>query len=256
MKKILVSLLLLASLQVFANPIDDSCPQHVIHGAPVSILSNTSTQYICRTGYAVHYDYSTKVSEYAVEKVTKASIVGKATRKDDFREDPSVPAQFRATLKDYQASGYDRGHMAPAADFYYSPEAMSESFYLTNMMPQVPGNNRGIWKYLETYTRAWAEAYGEAYVITGTIFSPSKAVIGNNVKVPSHVYKIVYIPSVEKVIAFNFPNEKLPVEDLPKYVVSVVDIESKTGLKFFPKLPLVKQSIKTQRANFKEWAGQ
>ena len=242
--------------EAFANPIDDKCPQHVAYGAPISKIADNQGQYICRIGYAVHYNYTTKVSEYAVEKITKTSIIGKATRKDDFREDPAVPVQHRSTLKDYVASGYDRGHMAPAADFYYSVEAMSESFYLTNMMPQVPGNNRGIWKYLETYTRAWAEAYGEVYVITGTVFAPSKATIGNKVQVPSHVYKIVYVPSIEQAIAFMFPNEKLPVEDLPKYVVSIVDVENKTGLKFLPNLPQLKHQIKSNKANFKEWVGQ
>ena len=164
--------------------------------------------------------------------------------------------KYRSTLKDYQGTGYDRGHMAPAADFYYSAEAMSESFYLTNMMPQVPGNNRGIWKYLETYTRAWAEAFGEVYVITGTIYSPARGTIGANVKVPSHVYKIVYAPLSNKSISFIFPNEKLPVDDLEKYIVTVVDVESATGLKFFPTLPVNKAAMKTTKANFKEWVGQ
>ena len=256
MKKLLFILSLAFVTVVVANPIDDKCPQHVLYGAPVSKLPANQTQYLCRIGYAVHYNYATKVSEYAVEKVTTQSVKGTAARKDDFREDPEVPVQYRATLKDYQGAGYDRGHMAPAADMRTSVQAMSESFFLTNMMPQVPGNNRGIWKYTETYTRAWAEAFGEVYVITGTIFAQPVAPIGNNVQVPSHIYKIVVVPSTGKSISFLFPNVKLPVEDLPKYVVSISEIEQYTGLLIMPKLPQNYQVIKTTKANFAEWAGQ
>lgn len=255
MKKFLGLVLFLVSLSGLANPIDDKCPQHVVYGAPVSQIPDAGSQYLCRTGYAVHYEYATKLSEYVVEKVTRESIKGKAPRKDEFREDPEVPVQYRAVLKDYTASGYDRGHMAPAADFYYSVQAMSESFLLTNMMPQTPGNNRGIWKYTEEYTRSWADAFGEIYVITGTINSQPRKVIGNGVVVPTHIYKIVIVPSTGKSIAILYPNEKLPVEDIPKYIVSISDIEGYTGLKIMPLLPAQLQGIKTQRANWKEWSG-
>lgn len=256
MKKILSVFLFLYVGLVLANPIDDNCPQHVVYGAPISKLPSNQTQYLCRIGYAVHYNYATKVSEYSVQKVTAASIKGTAPRKDDFREDLEVPPQHRATLKDYQGSGYDRGHMAPAADMRTSPQAMSESFYLTNMMPQVPGNNRGIWKYTETYTRAWAEAFGEVYVVTGTIIGDFPISLGNRLQVPSHVYKIVIVPSTGKSISFLFPNQKLPVEHLPKYIVSISDIEEYTGLTIMPLLPQNFHAIKTSRANFAEWAGQ
>lgn len=256
MKKILGLALSFFAVLVLANPIDDKCPQHAPYGAPVSKVPANEGQYLCRVGYAAHYNYRTKVSEYVVERITKQNLVGNQKRGDDFREDPEVPAQFRSTLKDYQGSGYDRGHMAPAANFPYSVQAMSESFFLTNMMPQVPGNNRGIWKYTETYTRAWVEAYGEAIVVTGTIYAQQLPAIGNNVQVPSHVYKIVVVPSIGKSISFLFPNQKLPVEDLPKYIVSIAEIEQYTGLLIMPKLPVQYNALKTQRANFNEWVGQ
>lgn len=255
MKKLLGLVLLLVASLGLANPIDDKCPQHVAYGAPVSQIPENGGQYLCRIGYAAHYNYSTKVSEYVVEKVTRESIKGQAPRKDEFREDPEIPVQYRSTLKDYVGSGFDRGHMAPAADFYYSVQAMSESFLLTNMMPQVPGNNRGIWKYTEEYTRAWANAYGEIYVITGTIYGQNRRAIGANVVVPSHIYKVVIVPSANRAITFLFPNEKLPVEDLPKYIVTIGDIEAYTGLKIMPQLPPNLQGLKAYRANWAEWSG-
>ena len=256
MKKLIAVLLFVFATLSLANPIDDKCPQHAPYGAPISKIPTTQGQYLCRVGYAAHYNYNTKVSEYVVERIVKQNLSGGQKRGDDFREDPEVPVQFRSTLKDYQGSGYDRGHMAPAADFPYSAQAMSESFFLTNMMPQVPGNNRGIWKYTETYTRAWVEAYGEALVVTGVIYSQPLPDMGNGVKVPSHIYKVVVVPSIGKSISFLFPNQKLPVEDLPKYIVSIAEIEQYTGLQIMPKLPVQNNSIKTQRANFKEWVGQ
>jgi endonuclease G len=255
MKKLfLVSVLLFAS-HLFANPIDDDCPQYVTYGAPVSTVPDKQSQYLCKTGYALHYIYRNKLSEYAVERVTKLSVSGNVPRKDEFREDPELPAQYRATLKDYVGSGYDRGHMAPAADLAFSAQAMSESFFLSNMMPQAPGNNRGIWKYLETYIRDWADLYGEVYVITGTVVDKASKQIGSGVIVPTRIYKIVYVPSMEKTISFLFPNEKLPTQDIPKYIVTIDDIEKLTGLTFLPKLPPNQQIIKKTKARWEDWPG-
>ena len=164
-----------------------------------------------------------------------ANLAKTAARKDDFREDPEVPAQHRATLSDYTGQGFDRGHMAPAADMTFDAKAMSESFFLTNMMPQVPGNNRGIWKYLEENTRYWAQTKGEVYVITGTLFDAQPKMM-NKVAIPSQIYKIVIDPKSGKQIAYLFPNEKLDPKLIDNYAVSVASIETKTGINFSPKL--------------------
>jgi endonuclease G len=186
MKKFLAVVLMLFASIVSANDIDTKCKQHVIYGAPVKAEGNN--QYLCRIGYAVNYNYATKVPFYVVEHITTDHLVKNAARKDDFREDPEVPVQYRQTLADYTGQGYDRGHVAPAADMTFDAKAMSESFFLTNMMPQVPGNNRGIWKYLEENIRYWVQVKGEVYVITGTLFEGQPKMM-NKVTVPSHVYK-------------------------------------------------------------------
>jgi len=236
MKKLLAIVLLAFASLVSANPIDDKCKQHVIWGAP-QVKVEGNNQYLCKAGYAANYNYETKVSKFVVEKIEGAKLTRSAARKDDFREDQEVPAQYRSTLADYTGSGYDRGHMAPAADFMYDANMMSESFFLTNMMPQVPGNNRGIWKYLEEMTRYWAQTHGTVYVITGVITSPPYKAIGNGVIVPSHIYKIVIDPKTGKQTAYLFPNEKLDPKTIDNYAVSVATIEQKTDINFSPALP-------------------
>ena len=238
---------------VHANPIDDVCPQHVVWGAP-QVKQEGNNQYLCRNGYAVNYNYATKVAYFVTEVIRPENLVRSAQRKDDFREDPEIPAQYRVTLKDYVGSGYDRGHMAPAADFMASVQLMSESFLLSNMMPQNPGNNRGIWKYTEEMTRFWVQKYNTPmYVITGTIFDQSSPVFGNNVRVPTYVYKIVIDPKNLRTIAFLYPNQKLDPKTIEQYVVSIGEIEDFTGINFSPKLPAQYQALEKNRAVYKEW---
>lgn len=258
MKKFLIVLnIVIWSLVGFevahANPIDQYCPQHVVWGAP-QVEQEGNNQYLCRQGYAVNYNYQTKVATFVVETVWGASVASKqASRRDDFREDPEVPPQYRSTLKDYQGTGYDRGHMAPAANFVYSAVAMSESFLLTNMMPQNPGNNRGIWKYTEELTRYWAQKYGQIYVITGTIFDGTSPKVGNNMYVPTYVYKIVIDEKNKKAIAFLFPNQKLDPKQIANYIVTIRDIEMYSGINFSPMIPPQYAALETTKANLVDW---
>jgi endonuclease G len=253
MKKILSLLLLFVASVAIANPIDDFCPQHVVWGAP-QIKVEGNNQYLCRTGYAVNYNYQTKVAYFVTEVIRPENLVRSAARKDDFREDPEVPVQYRVTLKDYVGSGYDRGHMAPAADFMNSVQMMSESFLLTNMMPQNPGNNRGIWKYTEEMTRYYAQKYNTPmYVITGTIYDQNSPVFGNNVRVPSYLYKIVIDPKNLRSISFLYPNVKLDPKNIEQYVVSIREIEQYSGVNFSPMMPPQYEPLETTRAIYKDW---
>jgi len=237
----------------YANPIDDVCPQHVAWGAP-QIKQEGNNQYLCRTGYAVNYNYQTKVAYFVAEVIKPELLVTKnVSRKDDFREDPEIPAPYRVTLKEYVGSGLDRGHMAPAANFTYDANVMSESFLLTNIMPQSPGNNRGIWKYLEEMTRFWASKYGHLNIITGTIFDANSPTMGNGVKVPSYVYKIVIDQQRQRSIAFLFPNVKLDPKTIEQYVVSIGEIEDYTGINFSPALPPNLHDLEKNRGIFKDW---
>ena len=236
MRKILLSTFLITlQLSAWANPIDDNCPQHTTLGAPVSSIKE-NTQYICHTNYAVHYRYDTKTAEFVVERLDKADMTGPAKRKNNFGPDPKVDDAKEAQLSDYAGNPYDRGHLSPAADNRADDNQMSESFYLTNMVPQDPGHNRGIWRILEIAVRNTAMT-NDIYVVSGTIYDPGFKTIGaGKVGVPSRIWKIVYNATNGETIAFLFPNAKLSTKDLPKYAVTVDEVEKATGINVFPKL--------------------
>jgi endonuclease G, mitochondrial len=142
--------------------------------------------------------------------------------------------------------------MAPAADMKWDQQAMVECFYLSNMVPQVgKGMNQGIWKNLEEYVRNWAINRGELYIFTGPIYEGGiKKTIGNNkVAVPTHLYKIVYDHQKAEAIAFIMPNEKLDSEDMPNYIVTIREIEKKTGLNFLSNMEKnVQDNIENKKA--------
>jgi endonuclease G len=116
---------------------------------------------------------------------------------------------------------------------------MSESFFLSNMVPQVANNNRGIWKQLETQVRDWViTGNRDVYVVSGPIFDAGYTTIGpNRVAVPTRLFKVIVDKTRGKIIAFIFPNTALPVADLPKYTVPVADVERATGFNFNPRIP-------------------
>lgn len=236
MKKIALLIALLPTI-CLANPIDDRCSKFVAYGAPVSAEANT--QYSCKLNYGLKYNNATKTAVYVVEHVTKESITGPARRKDDFRPDTTLAAGTSAQLSDYAGFPYDRGHLAPGADNTQTAEIMSESFYLSNMIPQVPNNNRGIWKQLEVQVRDYVLKNNDVYVVSGPIYDAVYATIGSNrVGVPQRIFKVIVDAKSQRASAYIFPNTALPVADLPKYKVTIKEAEQASGINFNPKLPL------------------
>lgn len=193
-------------------------------------------QVVEHTYYSLSYIEKHEQAEWVYYKLTPEMINGDATRKDNFRADPNIK-KGSASLLDYKGSDYDRGHLAPAADFKYNEVAMSETFYMSNMSPQKPSFNRGGWKNLEALIRKWCLEENELYIVTGVIFKDKIDKIGiNDVTVPSSYYKIVYNPTDEKMIAFVMPNNKI-YSPLKSFVYSVDYVESVTGIDFFHQLP-------------------
>jgi endonuclease G len=232
--------------------IDKTCPQFVTYGAPITTTKLNEKQDICYTGYALQYSYKTKTAIYVTEHLTKEVIGGPAKRKDDFRPDPNVPAKFQSQLADYAGQPFDRGHMVPAGDNTQSEKAMSDSFFLTNMVPQVPNNNRGIWKQLETAVRNYVLKGHDVYVVSGPIYSSVYQTIGNGVGVPTKLFKVVIDKQQHRAIAFVFPNIALPVQDLPKYATTIQDVEAQTGINFNPLLPK-NDPLETKKSTLAEW---
>jgi endonuclease G len=152
-------------------------------------------------------------------------------RPDRFEEDPKVPSRS-ATWYDYRGSGYDRGHLAPAADMAFSAEAIQESFFMSNISPQSHDFNKGIWKELEELTRSWAKKYKKLYVVTGPVLTEKiKGQIGDNeVSIPSYYYKVLLDVSEpeKKGIAFVLPNQ-ISYDPLYEYAVTIDEVEEMTG---------------------------
>jgi len=214
-----------------------------------------------REGYVLAQSGSLKIPLWVQYELSPEEVHGTAEREDKFRADASIPFGYRAELADYRGSGFDRGHMAPAADMKRSEEVMGESFLLSNIAPQVGrGFNQDIWKELESAVRSWVEQRGSLSIITGPIFAAvddkiSYKLIGKNqVAVPTHFYKIVIDtnnPNRVEALAFILPNKDLSNHDYSEYLTTIDEIEKATGLDFLSALPVAIQdtveAYKSQR---------
>ena len=221
-------------------------------GLPVHVARDGVAQptLLCRQGYLLAHNNDTRISDWVLEALSAHQTSGQATRKKSrFKPDPDLPAEHRATLGDYKGSGYDRGHQAPAADFKSGQPMMDESFYLSNMAPQVGvGFNRGVWRQLEEYVRDLLQTRERLIVITGPVYQapeinvPADKTIGaNRVAVPAAFYKIVYDPRSERALSFLLPNRRLKGRKPREFRISVDAIEELTEIDFLAALPRRRQ---------------
>ncbi len=223
-------------------------------GAPVTEGDEELRDPLCREGYVLEHHCERKEPEWVLEVLTLDRLKGPANRKkSSFKADKDLPPKCRSEKADYKTSGYDRGHMAPAADHKYKQSAMDNSFLLSNMAPQVGiGFNRGMWRRLETYVRNLVTGRDLLVVVSGPIYNGPKRTTkaGSTVRVPSHFYKIVYHPGRRRVLAFVLPNKKLKTQSLDRFVTTVREIEDETGYEFFPALsPRERGRLKVIHAN-------
>ncbi len=199
----------------------------------------TPEQILKRTGYVASYNKTNLLPNWVAWHLTAERTEGSAKRSGvDFAEDTEVP-EPRATDWDYYNSGYDRGHMCPAADNKWSKKAMEESFLFTNMCPQNGNLNRGDWNEMEMACRKWAKKYGDLYIVCGPILYKGKhKTIGKNkVVVPEAFFKVVLRTGDDpQAIGFIYKNTS---GNRPKdsYVNTVDEVERITGIDFFPSLP-------------------
>lgn len=167
-------------------------------------------QALCSEAFAVLYSGLTKTPLLVVEQLNRTRLQHAAglERSDHFYPDPRVPQALRAELADYQGSGYDRGHLSPAAN-QPSTKAMAESFALSNMVPQDPTHNRKVWSKLEADVRKYAQrAAGNVYVFSGPLHEGTPRKVGpNHVWVPSHLFKLVYDEAGQRAWAYVLPNQ-------------------------------------------------
>lgn len=202
--------------------------------------------------YSLAYNEDTEQAHWVYYHLDRSFPTSQVKRRDNFRPDPLV-STISAQLSDYKASGYDRGHLVPAGDMTFSKSAMSETFYMSNMAPQLGSFNRGIWKNLETLIRSWALSGQNLIVIAGGVFQSMDSTIGpNRVVIPTGFYKIVYDTQSEAMIGFLFPHRKgeFPLE---KYAVPVNTIEELTDIDFFSALPDDVEEQKESQIQLRNW---
>jgi endonuclease G len=187
-------------------------------------------------GYTLSYNSKYKQANWVAYLLTKDETVKRFQRGEFFAPDPLITGTDFSI--DYHKSGYDRGHLAPAADMGYSMETMVQSFFYSNMSPQVPRFNRGVWKKLEMQVRNWAVEYDSLYVVTGPIFDSVMPTIGpHRVAVPKAYYKVLLQKRNGEWfgIGFVLPNASLK-GDIIQYATSIDKVEELTGIDFFWRL--------------------
>lgn len=238
----IVAALLIAAAGSGASTTAESfsaCLRLFANGRPPSLAPRPTHRALCYDAFAILHSGESKTAVYAAEKLNRQSIAdADEIRGKRFFADARLRAAERAELQDYQGSGFDRGHLAPAADMP-TAQAMAQSFSLANMVPQAPEHNRGVWaRSVEAATRKYvARASGDVYVITGPVFAPSIAQspsIGpDRVRVPKYLFKLVYDQAKNKAWAHWQENANTARASQP---ISYAELVKRTGIEFLPGL--------------------
>ena len=209
----------------------------------------TKSQILHYRKFSLAYNENAEQADWVAYRLYPNSINKKVKRKNNFRKDHKVITSS-ASLEDYKGTGYDRGHLAPAKAMSYNKQSISESFLMSNMSPQLPSFNRGIWKRLESQVRDWIAISDSLYVVTGPVLNSSLPTIGvNKVSIPKAYYKTIlrfYRGDVNG-IGFLLKHEKSS-KKIADFATSIDTIEKITGLNFFYLLDSVQQQ-KVERNN-------
>ena len=193
--------------------------------------------------FTISYSNNHRQAEWVAYELSKENLEKEEFRRPaTFKTDKRIEAEFQVKHDDYSSTDFDRGHLAAAADFSWSRDGIETTFFTTNISPQEPKFNRGIWKQLESHVRGWAIQYEHLYVVTGPILTerakkrfPKEK---NYIAVPQRYYKVLlnYIDDKPIAIGFILKNEDSQ-EHLSTFVVSIDEIEKITGIDFFSELP-------------------
>ncbi len=215
-----------------------ACPQF-FPAAPPAVPDREALKprELCYDAFAILHSGKTKTPVYVVQRLTRDTLTDAKDEKrtNRFFADARLPSAERATLDDYKGSGYDRGHMAPAADMP-TAQAMAQSFSLANMVPQAPENNRGAWaKAVEKATRRYVmRTGGPVYVFSGPVYQGRTQRIGpGRVWVPTHLFKLVYDSKANRAWAHWIENRDDARAGRP---ISYEELVRRTGVDFLPGL--------------------
>lgn len=213
-------------------------------------------QLLKKSATTIMFSLKHKQAYWVAYPLTVSNTAAKYKRSNKFIPDPEIPTSSQGSNADYRKSGYDKGHLAPAADMSWDYKTMIESFYFSNMSPQNPSFNRGIWKKLEEQVRGWAMQYGKLYITTGPILNSFIEYIGTGkIGAPSYFYKaILYYnpPKPARAIAFILKNEGSS-NPISYYVVSVDELEKRTNIDFFYQLPDNIENAVEAKSDYRLW---
>jgi endonuclease G len=180
--------------------------------------------------YSLSYIEEAEQPEWVAYKLTRTMLKKVVNRKDEFHDDWHIESGS-ASYTDYE--NYDAGHLCPARQMQFDCTAMHETFFMSNMSPQVPEFNRRAWAFLEKLERNMVWKRGELWIYVGPVLSDIDTTIGENkVAVPKKFYRILYDPTKDESLAFLMPNERI-LAPLESFVVSIDSIESITNIDFF-----------------------
>lgn len=238
--------------------ISNNLEQNSIKNLHLELASQTARpeQVIEHIGYTVSYHPTWHIPNWVAYELTEAEVDGLEERSNHFVPDPLVEGDPVVT-KDYSNSGFDRGHMAPAADMKWSEQAMKESFYMTNICPQNHSNNAGDWKDLEEFGRDLARKYKSIYICCGPIVTDYSTTIGTyrKIVVPQSFYKVLLRQKDNDewtAIGFVMPNAA-GNRPLMTYIHSIDEIENMTGIDMFYQLPDSIEEIIEKDFNISDW---
>lgn len=207
----------------------------------IKVPNNESDTLLMYSAFTVHFNNAHGIANCAAYELIINELNGTVERSGDFVQDYHVKGS--PSPSDYAGSGLDRGHLVPAGDLKWDALAMRQSFLMTNVCPMHKSLNEGGWAKLEEKVREWAMRDSALLIFTGPVFSKDDSTLANGrVTVPSSFYKVVMAPCVQpaRAIAFIYPNGHSGGR-LQQYAVSVDEVERRTGLDFFPTLPLEEQ---------------
>lgn len=217
--------------------------------------SSTTNQIIQHDYYTLSYNEKHEQAEWVAYELKKSHVRSSDFKRPYFIEDPKVKTGS-ADWRNYKNSGYDKGHLCPAGDMEFALKAYNDTFFTSNISPQIHDFNGGVWNRLEQKVRYWATKYDGIYVITGGVLQPSLKTIGKEeVSVPNYFYKVLLDNSngQYRMIAFLIPSKKSD-KPLYEFVVSVDSLEKMTGIDFFPRLNDKIENSLEKTSDYKSWS--
>jgi len=217
--------------------------------------TSTTNQIIHHQNYSLSYNETHEQAEWVAYEL-KASHLSFINHKRPYFEIDKAVKTGAAHWGNYKKSGYDKGHLCPAGDRRFTKDAHDETFLTSNISPQKHQFNAGVWNRLEQKVRFWAKKNDGVFVVTGGILQHNLKSIGDeNVSVPNQFYKVILDNNKGeiKMLAFlmNHKNSDLP---LYKFVVSVDEIESLTGIDFFPELDDSIETTLEASNSYRQWS--